>query len=62
LEKTLTKGVSMALKDKAIIIIDKDDINNPVHPNLFKEWLEELGLPENTETITLYVRTAEGEF
>ena len=41
---------------KTIIIIERDDINTDLHPFLFDEWLEQLGLERNsTDTITLTV-------
>ena len=54
-------GGNVVSRDKGIIIIDRDDINNPIHPNLFNEWLEMLSLPENTGLITLYIRAADPE-
>ena len=32
------------------IIMNKEDVNNPLHPHLFDRWLETLGVdPEATE-------------
>lgn len=32
------------------IILNREDVNNPLHPNLFDNWLETLGVnPEATE-------------
>lgn len=32
------------------IIMNKEDVNNPLHPNLWGSWLETLGVdPEATE-------------
>ena len=41
---------------KTTIIINRDDINTDLHPFLFDEWLEQLGLERNsTDTIELTV-------
>lgn len=38
------------------IIINRDDINTDLHPFLFDEWLEQLGLErDSTDTIELTV-------
>ena len=32
------------------IIINKEDVNNPLHPDLWHRWLETLGIdPQSTE-------------
>jgi len=42
------------------IIIDRDDVNNPLHPTLFDQWCEQLGLdPETTDSIEITVAKAE---
>ena len=34
----------------SIIIMNKEDVNNPLHPDLWDRWLETLGVdPEATE-------------
>jgi len=42
------------------IIIDREDICNPIHPLLFDQMCEDLGLdPKTTDQITLTVAKAE---
>ena len=33
---------------RKIIIINREDVNNPLHPFLFDQWLEELGIKANS--------------
>ena len=33
------------------VVISKEDINNPLHPNLWYDILESLGVDENAEEI-----------
>ena len=41
---------------KTTIIINRDDINTNLHPFLFDEWLEQLGLErDSTDTIELTI-------
>ena len=35
------------------IIVNKEDVNNPLHPYLWDSWLETLGLDEDATEICL---------
>jgi hypothetical protein len=44
------------------IILDREDVNNPLHPFIFDEICDQLGLdPEVTGRLTMTVTSAEGE-
>ncbi len=36
-----------------IVILDKDDINNPLHPDMWERLMEDFGLPMETTRITM---------
>jgi len=35
------------------IIMNKEDVNNPLHPNLWYEWLETLGVNQDATEVCL---------
>ena len=35
------------------IIMNREDINNPLHPNLFDNWLETLGVDPDADFVCL---------
>lgn len=35
------------------IIVNKEDINNPLHPNLWEYWLETLGVDADATEVCL---------
>lgn len=43
------------------IILYREDINNPIHPFLWTNLCDELDVPTDSETITLWVSKAEGD-
>ena len=47
---------------RKIIIINREDVNNPLHPNLFDQWLEELGIKANsTDSVQITIVRATPE-
>ena len=45
----------------SIITLSREDICNPLHPFLWEQMCEELGVDMDSDTLTLYVRKAEGD-
>jgi hypothetical protein len=42
--------VTVKKNTNSTIIMNREDINNPLHPNLFQSWLETMGVdPEANE-------------
>ena len=35
------------------IMVSKDDISNPLHPNLWEDWMQELGLNPDQDMVEL---------
>jgi len=35
------------------IILNREDVNNPLHPNLFDNWLETLNIDPEAEEVCL---------
>lgn len=42
------------------LILAREDINNPVHPNLWREICDALGVDPDSETIVLKIADAKG--
>ena len=41
------------------IILNRNDVNNPLHPHLFDTWLEDLGIDPDAEDITLCLSSSD---
>jgi len=41
------------MKKNRTIIINKEDVNNPLHPNLWSSWLETLGVEPKASEVCL---------
>jgi hypothetical protein len=39
------------------IIMNKEDVNNPIHPNLWNDWLETLGVDSEATEVCLELST-----
>ena len=46
------------MADKTIIM-NKNDVNNPLHPNLWYEWLETLGVDSGAEDVCLELSSSD---
>ncbi len=47
------------MADKTIIM-NKEDINNPLHPNLWNDWLETLGVDYEATEVCLELSSLDG--
>jgi len=43
------------------VILDKDDINNPLHPDMWERLMEDLDLPTDTTRVEMSVEVTEFE-